>query len=408
MSMRTIEPWRQKTFGTSFRSTTTIAVTIAVFGLGAITVGAVTHSPPKRVATGGAIMAHWSEPTNEVNAPFIPIIGGASSISGGFNAVTCTSQLNCIAVGADNALGGVVSSTGDGGNDWSQSSTAVGQPVLNAVSCATSSLCIAVGQGASARSTDGGTTWTTFAVPTANTTLLGVQCPSSTACVSVGVRPGRNAPLTGQVLVSSNGGQTWTTPTLPKSVGALGAVDCPTTSLCVSVGASILVSTNGGSSWSPRYVNGGTGVLRSVSCVSATTCVAIGPNPAGAQDPNASAYEVVTTNGGATWTSEPMPAGSADIDAISCSSNGTCDAVGASTHLGQSFALTSTNSGSTWSSATNLASAATAVSAVTCSSSGCVAVGKAGKNAVSITGTSTGIFSSHVVSRLVRAQRGNA
>ena len=213
MSMRTIEPWRQKTFGTSFRSTTTIAVTIAVFGLGAITVGAVTHSPPKRVATGGAIMAHWSEPTNEVNAPFIPIIGGASSISGGFNAVTCTSQLNCIAVGADNALGGVVSSTGDGGNDWSQSSTAVGQPVLNAVSCATSSLCIAVGQGASARSTDGGTTWTTFAVPTANTTLLGVQCPSSTACVSVGVRPGRNAPLTGQVLVSSNGGQTWTTPT---------------------------------------------------------------------------------------------------------------------------------------------------------------------------------------------------
>ena len=259
------------------------------------------------------------------------------------------------------------------------------EPVLNAVDCMNTSICVAVGNGATARSTDGGSTWTSSTIPSANTTLLSVSCPSTTTCVSVGVTPSVTGPFGGQLLVSSDGGTTWKVPTSPPSYGALGSVACPTASFCVAVGAKILVSTNGGQTWSERSVNGGTGVLRSVACSSASTCLAIGGNPGAAQDATVAAFAVQTTDGGATWSPVAMPAGSGTLDVVACVS-GRCEAAGSSFNGRPTPIFRSANDGKSWTSDSSVSSSITDVSGLTCvSSTSCVFVGHAGQSPVTVT-----------------------
>ncbi len=317
----------------------------------------------------------WTVPANEVNAPIVSTPGGASVGDGNFNAVSCQTSTNCVAVGGDNNLVDVIATSTDGGSSWVQSSVASGEPELNAVTCASSTTCIAVGNGATVTSSDGGATWTTRAIPTPNTTLLGVSCPSSTSCVSVGVSPGNDGPYGGQLLFSSDGGATWIVPTLPNEVGALGSVDCPSATFCVAVGAQILVSNDGGQTWTAQFVDGGTGILRSVSCSSSTDCVAIGANPLGATDAQTAAFGIGTTDGGTTWNPITLPAGSWSVNAISCSNEVDCTVGGLSVSGDTAPAWASTDGGMTWSSV-DLPSGVSAIGALSCqSASHCVIVG---------------------------------
>ena len=339
-------------------------------------------SVPTRPPTNSPITAHWVTPTNESGAPEVPMPGGAVEGRGSFNAISCPTTTRCIAVGGDKSLNGVVSTSNNGGSSWTADVVASGLPELNAVSCVSATNCVAVGNGGVVTSADGGMTWVPHTIPTANTSLLGINCTSSTTCMSVGVSPGDAGPYGGQVLVSVNGGVTWVTPKLPTSIGALGSVDCPSSTFCVAVGAQILVSDDGGKSWSPRFVNGGTGILRSVACSSTTTCVAIGSNPMGVTDASASAFGVITVDGGATWSAVPMPARSWMINAISCSSDDACATSGPSPNS-VAFEWTSPNGGATWSSQT-LPAGVTAVSSIYCLSlSHCVFVGLQGSQPVS-------------------------
>jgi photosystem II stability/assembly factor-like uncharacterized protein len=329
------------------------------------------------------IVGAWTVPANEVNVPIVPTPGGASVGDGNFNAVSCQSSTNCVAVGADNNLAGVVATSTDGGSSWTPSSIASGEPELNAVTCASATTCVAVGNGVAVTSSDGGATWTTYAIPTPNTTLLGVSCPSSTTCVSAGVSPGNDGPYDGQLLVSSDGGATWVVPTLPSDVGALGSVDCPSATFCVAVGAQILVSNDGGQTWTAQFVDGGTGILRSVSCSSPTDCVAIGANPLGATDAQTAAFGIATTDGGSTWIPIDMPASSWSVDAISCSNSVDCTVGGLSLSGDTAPAWQSTDGGTTWSSVASL-SGVSAIGALSCqSASQCTVVGLQGSQPVS-------------------------
>jgi hypothetical protein len=361
-------------------------------------------------ATGVAVkgvtsIGTWVVPHDETTAPVVPTSGGASVGAGGFNAVSCPSTNECVAVGGDGNLDAVASTSSDGGNTWIQGTLSENEPELNAVDCSSVVHCTAVGNGAAALSTDSGEQWTSISIPTDNTTLLSVSCPSTSLCVSAGVSPGTAGPYAGEVLLSTNGGAAWTESTLPASAGAIGSVACPTTKFCVAVGASILVSTNGGTTWSERTVAGGMGVLRSVACSSATTCVAIGPNPGIAQNAAAAAFEVVTTNGGASWSSVATPAGSATLDVVACSL-GTCDAAGSTFNGLPAPYLSGTSAGGSWVANSNVPSSLTAVSGLTCmSATSCVFVGRAGSSPVSVTtGSGSGVDSP--VGSLVRAQKG--
>jgi photosystem II stability/assembly factor-like uncharacterized protein len=377
---------------------------LSVVALSVVAVGAITVlTPSSTLRSSGNSGSHWVTPHGEGEAPFVPIAGGATTSSGGFNAVSCPTVGECVAVGGDNESGGVASTSNDLGATWNQGSMALGEPQLDAVNCASESNCVAVGQGAAVTSNDGGKTWRSHTIPTANTTLLGVDCPSSKLCVSVGVSPGNNGPFSGELMVSFDGGAAWSVPKVPASLGALGSVACPTSKFCVAVGASILVTTDGGTNWSIRAVNGGTGVLRSVSCSSATSCVALGPNPAGIQDANASAFEVVTYDGGATWSAVTLPPGSSMLDVVSCSGATECVAAGSGQSGGAAPVLRSTDGGDSWAPAQPWSSTVTSVSSVSCSAqTGCVFVGRAGD--VPVSGLRGG--SSHPVTAWVRTQKG--
>ena len=367
---------------------TAVAATVLIVAGGSIAaaVGLSSGSAPAPVTASGSssgVAAHWTAPMNEKDTPDVETPGGATLGDGGFNAISCPTLKTCVAVGGDDTLLGVVATSSNDGSIWVSSSLESGVPEMNAVDCSSANDCVAVGQGATLATTTGGNGWTSGTIPTANTTLLGVSCASSSTCVSVGVTPGNAGPYGGQVLVSSDGGATWRTPTLPVNVGALGSVACPSTMFCVAVGAQILVSTDGGQSWTPQFVDGGTGVLRSVSCASATVCVAIGSNPSGLTDRNAGAFEVVTSDGGATWTSVAMPAKSSTLNAISCSNGSDCVVGGVSLTGAAAPSWTSSDGGETWMS-TSFPTGVSAVGAMDCTSvTWCVFVGQQGSKPAS-------------------------
>lgn len=372
-----------------------VLATAAVGASGGFT-GPKTSTITLRAATTPSTATHllgqWVTPHDQTGAPTVPTAGGAIQGLGSFNGVSCPTSSDCIAVGGDGDLNGVVATSQDQGGAWTQGVLDENTPELNAVDCASVSICVAVGQGATVRSSDGGTTWTTSTIPTSNTTLISVSCPSASTCVSVGVSPSQNGPFAGQLLLSSDGGVTWSVPSLPNDIGALGSVDCPTSTFCVAVGASIVVSNDGGKTWALSTVSGGTGVLRSVSCESASTCVAVGGNPAVSEVANVSGYEVVTTDGGKDWVPASMPAGSGTVNTISCSSSA-CVAVG-SAHGSSALQVLTTTAGSTWTSNTSFSTAGTAFSGLSCyASTNCVFVGLNGNQPVSVstTGGSTPI-----------------
>ena len=203
-----------------------VLATAAVGASGGFT-GPKTSTITLRAATTPSTATHllgqWVTPHDQTGAPTVPTAGGAIQGLGSFNGVSCPTSSDCIAVGGDGDLNGVVATSQDQGGAWTQGVLDENTPELNAVDCASVSICVAVGQGATVRSSDGGTTWTTSTIPTSNTTLISVSCPSASTCVSVGVSPSQNGPFAGQLLLSSDGGVTWSVPSLPNDIGALGS-----------------------------------------------------------------------------------------------------------------------------------------------------------------------------------------
>jgi photosystem II stability/assembly factor-like uncharacterized protein len=383
-----------------------VAVAAATFAVVASS-GALEHNSSSLIKDShqSPVVVRWRVPHGEASAPIVPVAGGSLPGQGGYNAVSCPTTSVCVAVGADASLDGVASTSNDGGGTWVQGAMALGEPELLAVDCPSATSCVAVGRGAAVASSNAGSTWTSASLPTPNTTLLGVSCPTQKFCVSVGVSPSSSGPYNGRLLVSSNGGSSWTASSIPAGAGALGSVDCPSATFCVAVGASIIVSDNSGKTWTLKGVEGGTGVLRSVSCVSATTCVAIGPNPTEAQDLQAAAYDVRTADGGATWTTVSMPVASGSLNVITCVTGSSCEAAGSVFGANPSEFYTTSNGGGTWTQSTAPTSVLTGVSGVSCaSSSTCVYVGSRGGSSV-IVGDANQVWTSHSLAPRVRTQR---
>ena len=379
----------------------TIAMAAASTGAYAISIGS--SHPESQSARG-----QWSTPANQADAPIVFESGGAQGQSGNFNAVYCLSNSNCIAVGGDDKLNGIVGVTSNNGGSWLSSTVQNNIPMLNAVTCISVSRCVAVGQGGFSVSTDGGANWSTSAVPTNNTTLLGINCPNTTNCVSVGVSPGDNGPYSGVVLHSTDGGSTWTPASVPGGSGALGSVSCPSQTFCVAVGASLLESTDGGVNWHSVAVSGGTGVLRSVACSSATNCVAVGPNPAGFQDASSPGFAVVTTDGGATWNPVVLPVGTSSVETVQCSTSGTCEAAGSSTGSTPAPVLVSNNSGKSWNFDTQVMSPSlnSIGSIAFTSNSGLLFIGRNSNGAISYSSKGTTGSGFQNITSLVRTEKG--
>lgn len=334
-----------------------------------------TSSSTTSTTSPSAALSHGPD---QSHAPVFPVAGGRQVGYGNFNALACASSSFCAAVGADNAGAGIASLSQNAGTSWASTSLPSGTPPLDAVTCADTSHCVAVGQGASARTSDGGVHWSLGALPIANTTLLGVQCPSQSVCLAGGLSDNPAGADRGAIVRSSDGGATWQRATLPLHTDGIADVVCPSATTCIAVGAELLVSTDSGATWSFSSVAGGFGQLRTISCSSATTCVAVGPNPAGMNDPLASAFAIETTDTGKTWAQVALPAGTATLDQVACSDGSQCVASGLSpTSTGHAPLYQSEDGGKTWAASTSPPSSLSAIAGISCPETNrCAAVGR--------------------------------
>ena len=303
-------------------------------------------------------------------------------------AVSCPTTSFCIAVGNYTDTGGyeepVVETFSNGSwaateaplpNDTAMDSgpTVFPDSNLYAVSCTSTSSCVAVGTYLNTSGhyvglieTLSGTTWTATPAPEpagaapANSEfpprLVGVSCASATSCVAVGSSfDGSNFD---HGVIETLTGSTWTatTPPVPNNAGNTGdghqntllaQVACPSATMCQAVGFYLdttgnqfgLINTWNGSTWSateaPQPSGGSFASLGAVSCPTPSFCAADGAY----DDSSAKTWGLIDTYANGTWTgaqaqlpSNSLPTSSSNfysaLTEVSCPTPGFCITIG--------------------------------------------------------------------------------
>jgi hypothetical protein len=294
-------------------------------------------------------------------------------------AVTCVTTAKCWAVGSTVGSGGAPNgaaliATSNGGTSWTAQPIPPTTGYLADIACSTPSLCVAVGQGqgnqgVAISTTNGGTSWGQAAVPAGIGDVTVVTCGPDRRCMAIGSLGSGDV-----ALVSTSAGATWSQAgTLSGGIGGASGVSCIDAQHCWVSGhtttGSVVSTSNGGTSWTTLPIPTGSGLLNSVSCVqgpidhagavpgtapsgqvtvptsptslapSTSTslaagvpgvrCAAVG-STANAQNVARTGHGIVFTssNGGATWTTQPTPASVAALFGVSCIADSTCVAVG--------------------------------------------------------------------------------
>lgn len=204
--------------------------------------------------------------------------------------VSCPSASSCTAVGAYGATIGTALPLIERWNGRSWTAQHAPLPagmrhgVLNDVSCASSALCVAVGngEGHAIEARWNGRTWSADALPNSrNVTLYGVSCHAAT-CLAVGA--GNNGSSVGTYRLA---GTTWSFRLAPAPRGAaypvLQSVSCPSASQCLAVGnygrSGVFADRWNGQGWVsvPMHQSGGTvRYFVQVRCASTGNCMALG------------------------------------------------------------------------------------------------------------------------------------
>jgi hypothetical protein len=264
-----------------------------------------------------------------VAAPSLSWSGAAAVDSGHkLQAISCPTAELCVAV---DSAGRAVIGTRTGATtayswSWSTPFTIDGAGEPTAVSCASTALCVAVdGSGNVIVGTDptsaGPGSWSKFAIAGAGK-LTSVSCASTALCVAVDDE--------GNVL-SSTRPTTAGTWSAPASIAKeLTSVSCASTVLCVAVDGegNALLSTEpsgGAAAWHPRAIDPGLGLV-AVSCFAGDSCVAVDPTGKALASSNAAAATSSGPGSGATWSSTAFDTLGAPT-AVSCASTGLCVAV---------------------------------------------------------------------------------
>jgi hypothetical protein len=259
----------------------------------------------------------------------------------GLDAVSCSSESACAAVGTFNGTTLVERLTG--GRWATQRLPVLRSPTLRAVACVSETLCIAVGrvaEGALALRWNG-REWVTQTVPDpteifaeANAwDLTAISCTSSTNCIAVGSYE-RGEIFTTFPLAEHWDGTAWSVVEAPAHI--LSGLSCTSLTFCAGVGS---IESGGvhrtvadhwdGESWTTKTTTNPSrtwNVLNGVSCTSSTFCMAVGWDiEAGGrfltlvQEWAGTRWETVTT---------PNRGQINELNGVSCVSRPYCAAVG--------------------------------------------------------------------------------
>ncbi len=258
----------------------------------------------------------------------------AGSVTGQpLTGLACPSSTTCFAVGPTGGTGRVAES-GDGDATWNTITT-FGSTQVTAVSCGSSSDCVAVAVGNFLVTDNSGATWTAVNFPIAGVTFYGLSCPTATDCVAVGL-----AGSTPLAYSSADGGNTWTAGSLPSIPYGLSGVSCLDALHCFGWGPAEAVQTSdGGHTWTQVSQPAGA-IPVDISCPTAQHCVAAGSG-GGA---------LVTTDAGAVWTAVPLPSGASIVGGVDCPTDSVCYAPATDQQQTETGAIIeSSNGGDSWS-----------------------------------------------------------
>jgi hypothetical protein len=306
------------------------------------------------VAVGGQSV--FDGPFTEAQPMMQTSSGGAFSLSttppphgagsAGLAGISCPSASNCVAVGSalppinEHAYhgGSIAYAAHWDGSHWSAVTPkrVAGQTqLLDAVSCPTSTTCIAVGGTEPAEGFPpaytplaerwDGTGWSRLPVPSGvSGTWTSVSCVSATHCVALG---------TGQFEVWN--GSTWTAQAQANASDSLSSVSCTAADACTAVGWTAGptpgVEQWNGTAWTEQTASEEEG-FDSVSCATSTTCQAISEDPVQAMGWN-----------GTAWTTESIAVSGSETgqnyaDQVDCPAARSCEAVGTIRPSGSPFA----------------------------------------------------------------------
>ena len=287
----------------------------------------------------------------------------------------------CVAVGqnATTSLGSIARTT-DGGATWQAVASPAGKQTYNAVTCPTTTVCVAVGRKGGVVSTNGGASWIkssfdygSVGVPN----LTSVSCPTKKDCFAAGTLTPRGLAADGVVERSSDGGRTWSA-TL--HAGPLGGIACVSKLTCVTAGRVAFHTESGGITWTQQTFGAGlSSPLSAVACATSLLCFAVGTNLAVLHDVTVPGVFEVTTDGSQTpWSSvSSPPASTGTVREIACTpTTGACFAGGLAPSIGAAPSFASLASPSDqWASAT-VPTGFASVTALSCPSDAtCVALG---------------------------------
>jgi hypothetical protein len=245
-----------------------------------------------------------------------PVQSDSSPGTAGLTALSCQSTTLCMAVD-DN--GNFLSSSAPAGGAWglpASINSPATHPHLTAISCPSAALCFAVDNAGNLFSSTAPTSaaaWTLEHIDL-TTPLNGVSCPSTALCVAVD-----NA---GNILTSTTPGTpaSWATMHLD-GTNHITAVSCPTATLCAAVDdhGNVLLSTTPTTAWQPLTLLTSTSFLTAVSCNSTGLCVAVAHD--GGVHATANAASPTPT-----WSATPLDSGHV-LSGVSCTDVGLCVAV---------------------------------------------------------------------------------
>jgi len=321
-----------------------------------------------------------------------PQVGAPGAVTGLFTGVSCTSAVQCTAVGSD--FHGEPFYANESGGIWGRGTEIGGGGGFGAVSCTASSVCTAIGKiGAAVFATEVDGVWTvgpaTVQSVESSFGFSSVSCTSATDCTAAG---GSSADIHSFPLLETEVGGVWTDDNFSwPTFGWLTGISCTTATDCTAVGN----DGNGeGYAGEPTYVTevngvwgaaaevpvpGGNGLFTGISCSSIGDCTAIANGGGGGT------YYVVETGGvwgTATELGPPSSGTQYVLEGVSCADATDCTIVGTEFGSGgRSDPIAVTESGGVWGSVTKVtvADGQGRLTGVSCAAAAtCTAVGDDG------------------------------
>ena len=190
-----------------------------------------------------------------------------------------------------------------------------------------------------------------------------LTCPTTSVCYVMSGHynsPYAGAPLLGVSLyASSDGGQIWTAHPMPNGFAPTSQIACGSASNCAAGGTHngqpVLAATkDGGATWALGPLPSNVGHLDTLSCPSVNFCAGLAASSNDLSKETTDATFLFTTDGGMTFTDEPLVTGDS-MQSLSCSSDQDCTTIGWNDNLGgpgnfaAGVSARTTDGGATWS-----------------------------------------------------------